>query len=60
MPILHGGGAGFHTFPNHVVGKWMVNTTLAMGHQSRPSALLKISNTHGLQYNKCTPNNIII
>jgi hypothetical protein len=29
-----------------VVGKQTVNTTLAMGHQGRPGALLKISNFH--------------
>ncbi len=45
MPILQGGGAGSHTLPNHD-WKWMVNTTLAMGHQSEPGALLKISNFH--------------
>ncbi len=47
MPILKvGGGAGFHTLPNHVIGKQAVNTTLVMGHRSRPGALLKISNVH--------------
>jgi hypothetical protein len=43
-----------------VIGKWTVKTTLVMGHQSQPGALLKISNTHGLHYPKCTLNNIII
>jgi hypothetical protein len=61
MPILQGGGAGSHTLPNHVIGKWTVNTALTMGHQSRPGALQKFfSNTYGSQYTKCTLNNIII
>ncbi len=41
-PILRG-GAGSHPTPNHMIGKQMVNTTLAKGHHTPPSARLKIS-----------------
>jgi hypothetical protein len=33
-PILRG-GPGSHPTPNHVIGKWAVNTTLAKGHQAQ-------------------------
>ncbi len=39
MPILQGGGPGFHPTPNHVIRKWTVNATLAMGHQAYPLPL---------------------
>jgi hypothetical protein len=32
-PILRG-GAGSHPTPNHMIGKQMVNTTLAKGHHT--------------------------
>jgi hypothetical protein len=31
------GGASSNPTPNHVIGKWMVNVTLAMGHQADPA-----------------------
>jgi hypothetical protein len=43
-----------------MTGKRTVNTTLAMGHQSQPSALLKISNTHMACSTPNTPSNVII
>jgi hypothetical protein len=33
-PVLQGGGVGSHTLPNHVIGNWMVNTTLAKDHHA--------------------------
>ncbi len=33
--ILRGEGAGSHTLPNHVIGKWTVNMTLAKGHHAQ-------------------------
>jgi hypothetical protein len=60
MPILQGGGAGSHPLPNHVIGKRMVNTTLAIGHQCRLGALLKINNIHMACSTPNAPNNIII
>ncbi len=64
MHILQGGGeggdAGSHTLPNHVIRKRTVNMTLAIGHQSQPSALLKISNNHMACSTPNTPSNVII
>ncbi len=34
-PVLRGREAGSHTLPNHMIGKWPVNTTLAKGHHSQ-------------------------
>ncbi len=41
-PILRGGGAGSHTLPNHVIGKRMVNTTLAKGHHAQTRRTARI------------------
>ncbi len=36
MPVHWGvGGTGSHTLPNHVIGKWMVNMTLAKGYHAQ-------------------------
>jgi hypothetical protein len=35
-PVLQGGGgAGSHTLPHHVIGKWTVNMTLVKGHHTQ-------------------------
>jgi hypothetical protein len=53
MPILMGGGSGFHPTPNHVIRKRTVNATLAMGHQPDPVPLLEIYKIFTqLQYTK--------
>jgi hypothetical protein len=46
MPILQGGGAGSPLTPNHVIRKWMVNWTLAVGHQADLAHCFKLPAFH--------------
>jgi hypothetical protein len=44
MPVHCGkGGAGSHPTPGHMIWKWTVNTTFAMGHQVDPVHCKKLS-----------------